>query len=259
LTRRGLSDSIASCKHKARLASASLTCTHHQPTRLSYAGCEGLECQKRLDERLRSQHGMDFRDRLFSVKVLGRGFSTPNPLDVGLIPQKKLNTKRRSPLRLEHRFGSQAWSRASVPVTGMVLIAARRREPSLETALSHTSAVKQSPVPGMLAVLLPGGLAWGREGEYCGRGEFYGGPYGWRWGIDPTPIRRPQPSLLGTTTSWGWAGAAEVMMGYLVLRHQVDPKRLSPWSYGQSRPIADNRAADGRALNRRVEFKVLVR
>jgi len=52
---------------------------------------------------------------------------------------------------------------------------------------------------------------------------------------------------------------AEVVMGYLVLRHQVDPKRMTPLSYGESRPIADNRTAEGRALNRRVEFKVLVR
>ena len=32
-----------------------------------------------------------FRDELFSVKVLGKGRSTPNPLDVGSIPQKKFN------------------------------------------------------------------------------------------------------------------------------------------------------------------------
>lgn len=52
---------------------------------------------------------------------------------------------------------------------------------------------------------------------------------------------------------------SEVVMGYLVLRHQIDPKRMTPLSYGKSRPIADNRTAEGRALNRRVEFKVLIR
>jgi outer membrane protein OmpA-like peptidoglycan-associated protein len=52
---------------------------------------------------------------------------------------------------------------------------------------------------------------------------------------------------------------AEVVMGYLVLRHQVDPKRMTTVSYGESRPIADNRTTQGRALNRRVEFKVLIR
>jgi outer membrane protein OmpA-like peptidoglycan-associated protein len=52
---------------------------------------------------------------------------------------------------------------------------------------------------------------------------------------------------------------AEVVKGYLVLRHQVDPNRMTALSYGESRPIADNRTAEGRALNRRVEFKVLIR
>jgi outer membrane protein OmpA-like peptidoglycan-associated protein len=52
---------------------------------------------------------------------------------------------------------------------------------------------------------------------------------------------------------------AEVVKGYLVLRHQVDPKRMSTLSYGEARPIADNRTQEGRALNRRVEFKVLIR
>jgi OOP family OmpA-OmpF porin len=52
---------------------------------------------------------------------------------------------------------------------------------------------------------------------------------------------------------------AEVVKGYLVLRHQVDPHRMTTLSYGESRPIADNRTDQGRALNRRVEFKVLIR
>jgi outer membrane protein OmpA-like peptidoglycan-associated protein len=52
---------------------------------------------------------------------------------------------------------------------------------------------------------------------------------------------------------------AEVVKGYLVLRHQVEPQRMTAVSYGESRPIADNRTREGRALNRRVEFKVLIR
>ena len=52
---------------------------------------------------------------------------------------------------------------------------------------------------------------------------------------------------------------AEVVKGYLVLGHQIDPKRMTTLSYGESRPIADNRTPEGRALNRRVEFKVLIR
>jgi outer membrane protein OmpA-like peptidoglycan-associated protein len=52
---------------------------------------------------------------------------------------------------------------------------------------------------------------------------------------------------------------AEVVKGYLALQHRVDPQRMTAMSYGESRPIADNRTAEGRALNRRVEFRVLIR
>jgi outer membrane protein OmpA-like peptidoglycan-associated protein len=52
---------------------------------------------------------------------------------------------------------------------------------------------------------------------------------------------------------------AEAVKGYLVLRHQVDSNRMTALSYGESRPIADNRTSEGRAQNRRVEFKVLIR
>jgi OOP family OmpA-OmpF porin len=52
---------------------------------------------------------------------------------------------------------------------------------------------------------------------------------------------------------------AEVVKGYLVLRHRIDSQRMTTLSYGEARPIADNRTKEGRALNRRVEFKVLIR
>jgi outer membrane protein OmpA-like peptidoglycan-associated protein len=52
---------------------------------------------------------------------------------------------------------------------------------------------------------------------------------------------------------------AEAVKGYLTLRHQVEPTRMATVSYGEARPIADNRTQEGRALNRRVEFRVLIR
>jgi outer membrane protein OmpA-like peptidoglycan-associated protein len=52
---------------------------------------------------------------------------------------------------------------------------------------------------------------------------------------------------------------AEGVKGDLVLRHQLDPKRMTALSYGEARPIADHRPEEGRALNRRVEFTVVIR
>lgn len=50
---------------------------------------------------------------------------------------------------------------------------------------------------------------------------------------------------------------AEAVVKYLVEKHGIDPKRLIPKGYGESRPIASNATPEGRALNRRVEFKIL--
>ncbi|MCX6521298.1 MAG: OmpA family protein, partial [Actinobacteria bacterium] len=47
----------------------------------------------------------------------------------------------------------------------------------------------------------------------------------------------------------------DVIFDYLVSQG-VDPSRLTKAAYGESRPIADNATADGRAKNRRVEFRI---
>lgn len=43
---------------------------------------------------------------------------------------------------------------------------------------------------------------------------------------------------------------------YLV-EHGIDPARLTARGYGETSPIADNRTRDGRAQNRRIDFKIL--
>lgn len=45
---------------------------------------------------------------------------------------------------------------------------------------------------------------------------------------------------------------------HLVLRDGFDPTRIFVKGHGESRPIEDNERAEGRALNRRVEFLILV-
>lgn len=49
---------------------------------------------------------------------------------------------------------------------------------------------------------------------------------------------------------------AEAVMRYLV-QSGVDPAQLRAAGYGESQPVADNASEAGRALNRRVEFRVI--
>lgn len=53
------------------------------------------------------------------------------------------------------------------------------------------------------------------------------------------------------------AARARAVVDYLVGRHQISPDRLQPVGYGEAIPVAENDTPTGRALNRRVEFRVL--
>ncbi|OFV82266.1 MAG: hypothetical protein A2Y78_10030 [Acidobacteria bacterium RBG_13_68_16] len=50
---------------------------------------------------------------------------------------------------------------------------------------------------------------------------------------------------------------AEAAMRYLAMQHGFPLHRMSATSYGEFKPIADNKTADGRAKNRRVTLVVL--
>lgn len=49
---------------------------------------------------------------------------------------------------------------------------------------------------------------------------------------------------------------AKAVVAWLV-KNGIAPGRLQPVGYGESRPVADNDTAEGRALNRRVEVQAM--
>ena len=53
------------------------------------------------------------------------------------------------------------------------------------------------------------------------------------------------------------AATAKGKVEFLVTNLGIDPSRLTSRGYGETMPIATNDTDSGRALNRRVEFKIL--
>ncbi|MBN2619670.1 OmpA family protein [candidate division WOR-3 bacterium] len=50
---------------------------------------------------------------------------------------------------------------------------------------------------------------------------------------------------------------ANSVRDYLVMKHDINPARLSAKGYGETQPVADNRTEEGRIQNRRVDFVIL--
>ncbi|OQX51795.1 MAG: hypothetical protein B5M53_10330 [Candidatus Cloacimonas sp. 4484_209] len=50
---------------------------------------------------------------------------------------------------------------------------------------------------------------------------------------------------------------ANAVRDYLLKNHSIDASRLLARGYGERRPVASNKTAEGRAQNRRVDFAIL--
>lgn len=70
---------------------------------------------------------------------------------------------------------------------------------------------------------------------------------------DSRPIRtRKFPSNLELSRA-----RAEAVKNYLINKFKIEPQRLIPKGYGDKYPVASNKTEEGRAKNRRVEFKII--
>ncbi|HTF81302.1 MAG TPA: OmpA family protein, partial [Cytophagales bacterium] len=52
---------------------------------------------------------------------------------------------------------------------------------------------------------------------------------------------------------------ANAVVTYLVGKLGAEEKRITAKYYGEDKPIADNKSAEGRTRNRRVEFKIIAK
>ena len=49
---------------------------------------------------------------------------------------------------------------------------------------------------------------------------------------------------------------AKSVMKWLTTRGEIDPERLEAKGYGMDQPVSENTTEEGRAMNRRVQFKI---
>lgn len=71
---------------------------------------------------------------------------------------------------------------------------------------------------------------------------------------DNIPLRKGRSSF---KSNWSLsAGRAVGVVEYLIAEFDIPPSRLAAVGYAYGQPIATNNTAEGRALNRRVEFKI---
>ncbi|PLX49625.1 MAG: flagellar motor protein MotB [Desulfobulbaceae bacterium] len=71
---------------------------------------------------------------------------------------------------------------------------------------------------------------------------------------DDVPLRPDQDTF---SSNWSLSSARAVAaVEYLVEKFQLPPARLAAVGYAYGQPIASNSSAEGRARNRRVEFKI---